>query len=323
MVFNPAKSLLLRVAGNTLRKPITRVPRVTAFPASLRTQQQQRGMASAGTKDYTVRDALNEALAEELERDEKVFIMGEEVAQYNGAYKVTKGLLDRFGDKRVIDTPITFRGPNGFASGVAAQHSQDYSAWYGSIPGLKVVTPWSAEDAKGLTKAAIRDPNPVIILENELLYGQSFPMSVEAQSSDFVLPIGKAKVERVGKDITIVTLSRCVGQALIAAENLKKKYGVDVEVINLRSVKPLDVETITRSVKKTNHLIALESGFPSFGVTSEILALSMEYMFDFLDAPAQRITGAEVPTPYAIGLEALSFPDEALIEKKVVQLLRL
>lgn len=335
-------------------------------------------MASAGTKDYTVRDALNEALAEELERDEKVFIMGEEVAQYNGAYKVTKGLLDRFGDKRVIDTPITehgfaglgvgaalaglnpvvefmtwnfamqaidqiinsgakthymsggiqpcsitFRGPNGFAAGVAAQHSQDYSAWYGSIPGLKVVTPWSAEDAKGLLKAAIRDPNPVVVLENELLYGQTFPMSEEAQKSDFVLPIGKAKIERVGKDLTIVTLSRCVGQALTAAENIKKKYGVEVEVINLRSVKPLDVETIIKSVKKTNHLIALESGFPSFGVASEILALSMEYMFDFLDAPAQRITGAEVPTPYAIGLEALSFPDEALIEKKVVQLLRL
>ncbi|KAH8151687.1 uncharacterized protein LAJ45_04309 [Morchella importuna] len=378
MLFNPAKSFVSRIAGHAVRKPISSVPRVTAFPAALRIQQQQRGMASAGTKDYTVRDALNEALAEELERDEKVFIMGEEVAQYNGAYKVTKGLLDRFGDKRVIDTPITehgfaglgvgaalaglnpvvefmtwnfamqaidqiinsgakthymsggiqpcsitFRGPNGFASGVAAQHSQDYSAWYGSIPGLKVVTPWSAEDAKGLLKAAIRDPNPVMVLENELLYGQTFPMSEEAQKSDFVLPIGKAKVERVGKDLTIVTLSRCVGQALTAAENIKKKYGVEVEVINLRSVKPLDVETIIKSVKKTNHLIALESGFPSFGVSSEILALSMEYMFDFLDAPAQRITGAEVPTPYAIGLEALSFPDEALIEKKIVQLLRL
>jgi len=218
---------------------------------------------------------------------------------------------------------ITFRGPNGFASGVAAQHSQDYSAWYGSIPGLKVVTPWSAEDAKGLLKAAIRDPNPVVVLENELLYGQAFPMSEEAQGSDFLVPIGKAKIERVGKDVTLVALSRCVGQALAAAETLKKKYGVEAEVINLRSVKPLDIETITKSVKKTNHLIAIESGFPSFGVASEILALSMEYMFDFLDSPAQRITGAEVPTPYAIGLEHLSFPDEDLMVKKTAQLLRL
>jgi len=218
---------------------------------------------------------------------------------------------------------ITFRGPNGFAAGVAAQHSQDYSAWYGSIPGLKVVSPWSAEDAKGLLKAAIRDPNPVVVLENELLYGQTFPMTAEAQKSDFVLPIGKAKVERAGKDVTIVTLSRCVGQSLAAAEALKKKYGVETEVINLRSVKPLDVETIVQSVKKTGHLVAVESGFPMFGVSSEILALSMEYMWDYLDAPAQRVTGAEVPTPYAQKLEAMAFPDEHVVEKKVAQLLRL
>lgn len=190
---------------------------------------------------------------------------------------------------------ITFRGPNGFAAGVAAQHSQDYSAWYGSIPGLKVVSPWSAEDAKGLLKAAIRDPNPVVVLENELLYGQVFPMSEEAQSSDFVLPIGKAKIERVGKDVTIVSLSRTVGQSLIAAENLKKKYGVECEVINLRSVKPLDVEAIVQSVQKTHHLVAVESGFPSFGVASEILALSMEYMFDTLDAPAQVYSYPQSP----------------------------
>jgi len=218
---------------------------------------------------------------------------------------------------------ITFRGPNGFASGVAAQHSQDYSAWYGSIPGLKVVSPWSAEDAKGLLKAAIRDPNPVVVLENELLYGQSFPMTEEAQSRDFVVPIGKSKVERVGKDVTIVSLSRCVGQTLTAAENVKQKYGVECEVINLRSVKPLDVETIIQSVRKTHHLVAVESGYPMFGVASEILALSMEYMFDSLDAPAQRVTGAEVPTPYAKGLEEMSFPNEDIIEKKVAQLLRL
>ncbi|MCJ1384141.1 pyruvate dehydrogenase E1, beta subunit [Xylographa soralifera] len=331
----------------------------------------------SGTKEMTVRDALNEALAEELEQNDKVFILGEEVAQYNGAYKVTKGLLDRFGEKRVIDSPITesgfcgltvgaalaglhpvcefmtfnfamqaidqiinsaakthymsggiqpcnitFRGPNGFASGVAAQHSQDYSSWYGSIPGLKVVAPWSAEDAKGLLKAAIRDPNPVVVLENELLYGQSFPMSEAAQKDDFVLPFGKAKIERAGKDLTIVTLSRCVGQALTAAELLKKQYGVEAEVINLRSVQPLDIEAIVNSVKKTGHLMAVESGFPKFGVAAEILASTMEYAFDYLDAPAVRVTGAEVPTPYAQKLEEMSFPNEDLITKYAAKLLR-
>jgi len=217
---------------------------------------------------------------------------------------------------------ITFRGPNGFASGVGAQHSQDYSAWYGSIPGLKVVTPWSSEDAKGLLKAAIRDPNPVIVLENELMYGVSFPMSAQALRDDFVLPIGKAKIERPGKDVTIVCHSRPVGQCLVAAEQLKQKYGIEAEVINLLSIKPLDLETIINSVKKTNYLVAVESGFPMFGVASEIMALSMEYLFDYLDAPAQRVTGAEVPTPYAAGLEALSFPDENVIVKKVAHLLR-
>lgn len=217
---------------------------------------------------------------------------------------------------------ITFRGPNGFAAGVAAQHSQDYSAWYGSIPGLKVVSPWSAEDAKGLLKAAIRDPNPVVVLENELMYGQSFPMSEAAQKDDFVIPFGKAKIERAGKDLTMVTLSRCVGQTLVAAENLKKNYGIEAEVINLRSVKPLDIDAIVKSVKKTHRLICVESGYPAFGVGAEILALTMEYAFDYLDAPAQRITGAEVPTPYAQKLEELSFPTEELIEKFAAKLLR-
>jgi pyruvate dehydrogenase E1 component beta subunit len=217
---------------------------------------------------------------------------------------------------------ITFRGPNGFAAGVAAQHSQDYTSWYGSIPGLKVVSPWSAEDAKGLLKAAIRDPNPVVVLENELLYGQSFPMSEAAQNDDFVIPFGKAKIERPGKDLTIITLSRCVGQSLIAAENLKKKYGVEVEVINLRSIKPIDLEAIVKSVKKTRRLMAVESGFPAFGVGAEILALTMEYAFDYLDAPAQRITGAEVPTPYAQKLEEMAFPNEQLIEDYAAKLLR-
>ena len=218
---------------------------------------------------------------------------------------------------------ITFRGPNGFASGVAAQHSQDYSAWYGSIPGLKVVSPWSAEDAKGLLKAAIRDPNPVCVLENELLYGQSFPMSEAAQRDDFVIPFGKAKIERAGKDLTIVTQSRCVGQSLIAAEALKKKYGVEVEVINLRSIKPLDIESIVKSVKKTHRIMAVESGFPAFGVGAEILALTMEYAFDYLDAPGVRVTGAEVPTPYAAKLEDMAFPNESVIENYAKKLLRL
>ncbi|KAI1420477.1 pyruvate dehydrogenase E1 component beta subunit [Xylaria sp. FL1777] len=352
------------------------LPRLTSS-ASFALSQRRSFADVKGTKDYTVRDALNEAMAEELEQNEKVFILGEEVAQYNGAYKVTKGLLDRFGDKRVIDTPITesgfcglavgaalsglapicefmtfnfamqaidqvvnsaaktlymsggiqpcnitFRGPNGFASGVAAQHSQDYSAWYGSIPGLKVVSPWSAEDAKGLLKAAIRDPNPVVVLENELMYGVSFPMSAAAQKDDFVIPFGKAKIERQGKDLTLVSLSRTVGQCMVAAEALKKKYGVEVEVINLRSIKPLDVESIIKSVKKTGHLITVESGFPFAGMGAEILATTMEYGFDYLDAPAQRITGAEVPTPYAQGLEQLSFPTEQLIEDYAAKLLR-
>jgi pyruvate dehydrogenase E1 component beta subunit len=356
-------------------------PAVSVAKPALSVFAQSRTYASdapSGVKEYTVREALNEAMAEEMEANDKVFILGEEVAQYNGAYKVTKGLLDRFGDRRVIDTPITemgfaglatgaalsglhpvcefmtfnfamqaidhivnsaaktlymsggiqpcnitFRGPNGFAAGVGAQHSQDYSAWYGSVPGLKVLSPWSAEDAKGLLKAAIRDPNPVVFLENELLYGQTFPMSEAAQKDDFVLPIGKAKIERQGKDLTMVTLSRCVGQCLVAAENLKKNYGVEVEVINLRSVKPLDVEAIVKSVKKTRRLLSVESGFPAFGVGAEILALTMEYAFDYLDAPAQRVTGADVPTPYAQKLEEMSFPTEPLIEAYAAKLLRL
>ncbi|OJJ98889.1 hypothetical protein ASPACDRAFT_121651 [Aspergillus aculeatus ATCC 16872] len=372
-LFRPAARLLSsRLPSTTLRPAFSQT---TCTPSVLRF----RGYATeSGTKEVTVRDALNEALAEELEGNEKTFIMGEEVAQYNGAYKVTRGLLDRFGPKRVIDTPITeagftglavgaalaglhpicefmtfnfamqsidqiinsaakthymsggiqpcnitFRGPNGFAAGVAAQHSQDYSAWYGSIPGLKVVAPWSAEDAKGLLKAAIRDPNPVVVLENELLYGQAFPMSEAAQKNDFVLPIGKAKIERPGKDLTIVSLSRCVGQSLNAAAQLKQKYGVEAEVINLRSVKPLDVETIIQSLKKTGRIMCVESGFPMFGVASEILALSMEYGFDYLTAPAVRVTGAEVPTPYAVGLEQMSFPQEDTIVNQAAKLLRL
>ncbi|KAI0921051.1 pyruvate dehydrogenase E1, beta subunit, variant 2 [Taiwanofungus camphoratus] len=318
----------------------------------------------------TVRDALNSALEEEMLRDEKVFIIGEEVAKYNGAYKVTKGLLDKFGEKRVVDTPITemgfaglatgaafaglrpvcefmtfnfamqaidqivnsagktlymsgggmgcpivFRGPNGAAAGVAAQHSQDYAAWYGSIPGLKVVSPWNAEDCKGLLKAAIRDPNPVVFLENEMMYGVSFPVSAEALSDNFILPIGKCKVEREGSDVTIVAHSKMVTHSLEAADELAKE-GIKAEVINLRTIRPLDIDTIKKSVKKTNRLVLVEGGFPAFGVGSEICAQIIESeAFDYLDAPVERVTGADVPTPYASNLEALAFPDSPLIAK--------
>lgn len=318
----------------------------------------------------TVREALNTAMDEEMARDEKVFILGEEVAKYNGAYKVTKGLLDKYGEKRVVDTPITemgfaglavgsalaglrpicefmtfnfamqaidqivnsagktyymsggnvpcpvvFRGPNGAAAGVAAQHSQDYAAWYGSIPGLKVVSPWSAEDCKGLLKAAIRDPNPVVFLENEMLYGVSFPMSQEAMQDDFVLPIGKAKVERTGSDITIVAHSIYVGRSLEAADKLAEE-GIKAEVINLRSIRPLDIKTIIESVKKTNRLVTVEGGFPQFGVGSEICAQIVESeAFDYLDAPVERVTGADVPTPYAANLETYAFPESDVITR--------
>jgi pyruvate dehydrogenase E1 component beta subunit len=278
----------------------------------------------------TVRDALNQAMEEEMKKDAKVFLLGEEVAKYNGAYKVSKGLLEKFGEKRVIDTPITemgfagiavgaalaglkpicefmtfnfsmqaidhivnsaaktrymsggtvgcpivFRGPNGAASGVAAQHSQCFAAWYGSVPGLKVVSPYSAEDAKGLLKAAIRDPNPVVFLENELMYGVSFPVSDAVLKDDFLLPIGKAKVELQGEHVTIVAHSKPVGLALEAAEKLAQQ-GIKAEVINLRSIRPLDIDTIIASVKKTNHLVTVEGGWPHFGVGSEIVAQIME-----------------------------------------------
>ncbi|KAI9704495.1 MAG: pyruvate dehydrogenase E1, beta subunit [Bogoriella megaspora] len=373
-LFRPASSLFAASRSpRTFARP-SFCPSVSAAPNFRRRQYA----TPAGTKELTVRDALNEAMAEEMEANDKVFILGEEVAQYNGAYKVTKGLLDRFGEKRVIDSPITesgfagltvgaalaglhpvcefmtfnfamqaidqiinsaakthymsggiqpcnvtFRGPNGFAAGVAAQHSQDYSAWYGSIPGLKVVSPYSSEDAKGLLKAAIRDPNPVVVLENELLYGLPFQVSEEVQNPDFVIPFGKAKIERPGKDLTIVAVSRTVGQSLAVAEQLKKDYGVEAEVINLRSIKPMDVEAIIKSVKKTGHLMAVASDFPSFGIGAEIMALACEYGFDYLQAPPVRVTGAEVPTPYAQKLEEMSFPQEDIIKSYAAKLLKL
>jgi len=311
------------------------------------------------TKKQTVREALRDAMAEELRRDERVFVMGEEVAEYEGAYKVTQGLLKEFGPKRVIDTPITehgftglaagaamyglrpivefmtfnfamqaidqiinssgktlymsggqienpivFRGPNGAASRVAAQHSQCYASWYAHVPGLKVVSPWSAADAKGLLKAAIRDPNPVIFLENEILYGQSFEVP---DSEDWLVPIGKAKVVRPGKDVTVVAFSIMVGKALEAAEKLAEE-GIEAEVIDLRSLRPLDTETVARSVKKTNRIVSVEEGWPVAGIGSEIAAVMMEQCFDWLDAPLRRVAGVDVPLPYAANLEKLALP---------------
>ena len=310
-----------------------------------------------------MREALNSAMDEEMTRDEAVFLLGEEVAQYQGAYKVSKGLWEKYGDKRVIDTPITeagftglavgaaykdlrpivefmtfnfsmqaidqivnsaakqfymsagttpvpivFRGPNGVAAGVGAQHSQCFAAWYGSVPGLKVVAPYSAEDARGLLKAAIRDPNPVVVLENELMYGVSFPVSEECMDPDFVIPFGKAKVEREGKDVTITAFSRQVGFALDAAETLAG-MGIDAEVINLRSIRPLDRETIIESVKKTGRLVTTEEGWPQSGLGAEICGIMMESdAFDYLDAPVERVTGADVPMPYAQNLEIAAVP---------------
>ncbi len=312
----------------------------------------------------TVREALRDAMAEEMRRDPDVFIMGEEVAEYQGAYKVTQGLLQEFGAGRVIDTPITehgfagfgigtgfaglkpivefmtfnfamqamdqlinsaaktrymsggqmqcsivFRGPNGPAARVAAQHSQDYSAWYSHIPGLKVVAPYSAADAKGLLKAAIRDPNPVIFLENEILYGQSFQVP---RLDDFLVPIGKAKVVRPGNHVTIVAWSMGMTYALQAADELAKKH-ILAEVVDLRTLRPMDIETIAASVRKTGRLVTVEEGWPQSGVGAEIAARIMEEAFDYLDAPVRRVAGKDVPMPYAANLEKLALPSVAEI----------
>ncbi len=311
------------------------------------------------TAEITVREALRDAMAAEMRRDEDVFLLGEEVAQYQGAYKVSQGLLDEFGDKRVLDMPITehgftgmavgaalsgvkpivefmtmnfslqavdhiinsaaktrymsggqmtcpivFRGPNGAAARVGAQHSQCFASWYAHIPGLKVVAPWSAADAKGLLRAAIRDPNPVVVLENEILYGKKFPCPVD---EDFVLPIGKAKIEREGKDVTLVAFSIMVGVALEAAEKLAEQ-GIDAEVINLRTLRPLDTETIINSVKKTNRIVSVEEGWPAAGIGSEICTVAVEQAFDWLDAPPARVCGLDIPLPYAANLEQLALP---------------
>ena len=314
---------------------------------------------TGATANVTVREALRDAMAEEMRRDDNIFVMGEEVAEYQGAYKVTQGLLTEFGPKRVIDTPITeqgfaglgvgaafgelrpviefmtfnfamqaidqiinsaaktlymsggqmgcpivFRGPNGAASRVAAQHSQCYASWYSHCPGLKVVAPWSAADAKGLLKAAIRDPNPVIFLENEVMYGQSFDIP---EDDEWVVPIGKAKIVREGSDVTIVAFSIMVGRALAAAETLAEQ-GISAEVIDLRTIRPLDSDTIIASVRKTSRLVTCEEGFPFAGLGSEIAMQVMEQAFDWLDAPIARVTGKDVPMPYAANLEKLALP---------------
>ncbi len=322
------------------------------------------------TAEITVREALRDAMAAELARDEDVFLIGEEVAQYQGAYKVSQGLLDQFGEKRVIDTPITeqgftgmaigaaltglkpivefmtmnfamqaidqiinsaaktrymsggqmscpivFRGPNGAAARVGAQHSQCYASWYGHVPGLKVVAPWSAADAKGLLRAAIRDPNPVVFLENEILYGQRFPCPVD---EDFILPIGKAKVEREGRDVTIVTFSIMVGVALEAAAKLAEQ-GIEAEVINLRTIRPLDTQTVVDSVKKTSRLVTVEEGWPFAGIGAEVAMQVIEHAFDYLDAPPVRVAGADVPMPFAANLEKLALPNTDWIINAVRQ----
>ncbi|MCA3628461.1 MAG: pyruvate dehydrogenase complex E1 component subunit beta [Methylobacterium sp.] len=316
----------------------------------------------AGTEmvKMTVREALRDAMAEEMRRDDKVFVMGEEVAEYQGAYKVTQGLLQEFGARRVIDTPITehgfagvgvgaamtglrpivefmtfnfamqaidhiinsaaktlymsggqlgcpivFRGPNGAAARVAAQHSQDYAAWYSQIPGLKVIQPYTAADAKGLLKAAIRDENPIVFLENEILYGQSFDVP---KGDDWLLPIGKARVARVGHHVTLVSFGIGMTYATKAAEALAGE-GIEAEVIDLRTIRPMDIATVIRSIQKTNRCVAIEEGWPQSGVTSEIGMRIMEEAFDYLDAPVIRITGKDVPMPYAANLEKLALPN--------------
>lgn len=336
-------------------------PAVAAAPQAPVAEVVEDPEVPAGTpmKSSTVREALRDAMAEEMRRDPDVFVMGEEVAEYQGAYKITQGLLDEFSEKRVIDTPITehgfaglgvgaamaglkpivefmtfnfamqgidqiinsaaktlymsggqmgapivFRGPNGAAARVGAQHSQDYASWYAHVPGLKVIQPYSAADAKGLLKAAIRDPNPVIFLENEILYGHSFEIP---DVDDFVLPIGKAKVERGGTDVTLVSWGIGMTYTLKAAEELAG-MGISAEVINLRTIRPLDIDTVLASVRKTGRVVTIEEAFPMCSVSSEIAYQVQEQAFDYLDAPITRVTGKDVPMPYAANLEKLALP---------------
>jgi pyruvate dehydrogenase E1 component beta subunit len=337
-------------------------PSTAAVPAAPKFEAQSDPDLPEGVEmvEMTVRQALNEAMAEELRRDKDVFVMGEEVAEYQGAYKITQNLLQEFGPQRIIDTPITehgfaglavgaafaglkpivefmtwnfamqaidqiinsaakqlymsggqvkapmvFRGPNGAAARVGAQHSQDYSAWYSHVPGLTVIAPYSAADAKGLLKAAIRSPNPVVFLENEILYGST---GLVPKVDDFLLPIGKARIARKGKDVTIVSFSMGMRYATQATEKLVAA-GVDVELIDLRTLRPLDIDTVIESVKKTGRLVTVEEGWPQGGIGAEISAQVMEKAFDYLDAPVMRVTGKDVPMPYAANLEKLALPN--------------
>jgi pyruvate dehydrogenase E1 component beta subunit len=357
-----AKSAEPEVKAET---PLADAPAVAAPEKTVPAQAKSYDASSefpAGAEivTMTVREALRDAMAEEMRRDGDVFVMGEEVAEYQGAYKVTQGLLQEFGAKRVIDTPITehgfagigvgaaltglkpivefmtfnfamqaidqiinsaaktlymsggqmgcpivFRGPNGAAARVGAQHSHDYAAWYSNVPGLKVVMPYSASDAKGLLKSAIRDPNPIIFLENEILYGRQFEVP---KGDDFLIPIGKAKVARAGTDVTIVSFGIGMTYALGAAEALAKE-GIEAEVVDLRTIRPMDIETVIASVRKTHRCVAVEEGFPQSGVTAEIGMRIMEAAFDHLDAPVARVTGKDVPMPYAANLEKLALPN--------------
>jgi pyruvate dehydrogenase E1 component beta subunit len=364
----PIAAVALPVAGEPASPTIlvrTATPTAGVEPAVAADDEFPRNVELVTA---TMREALRDAMAEEMRRDELVFVMGEEVAEYQGAYKVTQGLLEEFGPRRVIDTPITeygfagvgvgaafaglrpivefmtwnfalqavdhiinsaaktlymsggqmrcpivFRGPNGAASRVGAQHSQCFSAWYANVPGLKVVAPSNAADAKGLLKAAIRDPNPVIVLENELLYGASVPVPADA---DWVLPIGKARIARAGRDATIVSFSRGMLFALEAADMLAKE-GIDVEVIDLRSLRPLDIDAIVASVKKTGRLVTVEEAWPVCSVGSEICAAVTARAFDYLDAPPTKVTGADVPMPYAANLEKLALPSAGQVARAV------
>ncbi len=348
-------------SGGKAREASEETPVAAKVPAQPKIEVAADPDIPAGTEmvSTTVREALRDAMAEEMRRDGDVFVMGEEVAEYQGAYKITQGLLQEFGAKRVIDTPITehgfagvgvgaamaglkpivefmtfnfamqaidqiinsaaktlymsggqmgapivFRGPNGAAARVGAQHSQDYASWYSQIPGLKVVMPYTAADAKGLLKAAIRDPNPVVFLENEILYGQHFDVP---KLDDFVLPIGKARIHRKGKDATIVSFGIGMTYATKAVAELEKE-GIDVELIDLRTIRPMDLPTVIESVKKTGRLVTVEEGYPQNSVGAEIATRVMQQAFDYLDAPVLTIAGKDVPMPYAANLEKLALP---------------
>ncbi|WP_395687845.1 pyruvate dehydrogenase complex E1 component subunit beta [Aestuariivirga sp.] len=361
---------VVRATSNHVAKPVMPAVAVAAVP-SQSLPAVEAVPSETEMETITVREAIRAAMSEEMRRDSDVFLMGEEVGQYQGAYKISQGMLEEFGPLRVIDTPITehgfaglavgagfaglkpivefmtfnfsmqaidhiinsaaktlymsggqmgcsivFRGPNGAAARVAAQHSQDFAAWYSHIPGLKVVMPYTAADAKGLMKSAIRDPNPVVFLENEILYGKSFEVP---KHEDWIVPIGKARIARTGRHVTIVSFGISMIIALTAAERLAAE-GIEAEVVDLRTIRPMDLPTVIASVQKTNRCVCVEEGFPQFSVTSELAAQIMTHAFDYLDAPVARVAGKDVPMPYAANLEKLALPnaDEVVAAVKAV-----